>query len=316
MSKSIPGPPHPASIRPDPAPDRPRRPIATAEVPRAEPATGVPCRKSEETAATAVPPWGREDREPAARGPPFDAASSDRRSSMHSIGGGPKLGPTAVAPAIASIAGNDPGSVAAIPEPPRRRCLDAIPRIPPTPVGNSGLCSPRPPAPRPNRPGSPRSKDPMERSPTRHKARFDSRVPKRQKGREYRLLPHRVHIEALGGRRHRRWHRHAGHRRHRSGDSACGPHDLIRERRIATSACPHPHRRLRTGAWRNLFLTAPIVRLVDSNRDGVLDQEVAEDRLWRSDGTESGTASIAMGELAAAFGREQFAVGDSAVRPS
>ncbi len=36
----------------------------------------------------------------------------------------------------------------------------------------------------------------------------------------------------------------------------------------------------------------------------MLDQGVAEDRLWRSDGTESGTASIALGELAAAFGRD------------
>jgi ELWxxDGT repeat protein len=61
----------------------------------------------------------------------------------------------------------------------------------------------------------------------------------------------------------------------------------------------------------NLFFTAPIVRLVDSNGDGVLDQEVAENRLWRSDGTESGTVPMVLGELATASGSEQFAVGDS-----
>jgi ELWxxDGT repeat protein len=60
----------------------------------------------------------------------------------------------------------------------------------------------------------------------------------------------------------------------------------------------------------NLFFTAPIVRLVDSNGDGVLDQEVAENRLWRSDGTESGTVPMVLGELATASGSEQFAVGD------
>jgi len=61
----------------------------------------------------------------------------------------------------------------------------------------------------------------------------------------------------------------------------------------------------------NLFFTAPIVRLVDSNGDGVLDQEVAENRLWRSDGTESGTVPMVLGEPATASGSDQFAVGDS-----
>jgi len=66
-------------------------------------------------------------------------------------------------------------------------------------------------------------------------------------------------------------------------------------------------------AGTNLFFTAPIVQLVDSNGDGVLDREVAENRLWRSDGTDSGTVSMGLGQLATASGSEQFAVGDSLV---
>jgi ELWxxDGT repeat protein len=61
----------------------------------------------------------------------------------------------------------------------------------------------------------------------------------------------------------------------------------------------------------NLFFTAPIIRLVDSNGDGVLDFEVAENHLWRSDGTESGTVPSVNGNLYRVSDGEQLAVGDS-----